>query len=236
MFYWFPSGSQSPINSNIASLSLIPILELNPHWRLIHRTCPISSQPPLHGTSLYTIVAIKMSKSSFLIAKQNTITDKSKVGFADCVAVTNNHHNHNSLFNTWQYYLVLSSLGQLLILTLNAAKQVVLQIFVEKLKRKTSFRVLSLSIINYIWAQSWFSLWFLFLIFIVPVQVNAAEQIVLGIWDFSLVGQAGEEEAEAQGLRSRRSWVTRCQLRLAPCGLLQMIWIPDKLLNLSFKV
>ena len=191
MFYWFPSGSQSPINSNIASLSLIPILELNPHWRLIHR--PISSQLTLHGTSLYTIVAIKMSKSSFLNAKQNTVTDLviTLKSVLPTVWLWQTIIIHNSLFNTWQYYLVLSSLGQLLILTLNAAKQVVLQIFVEKLKRKTSFRVLSLSIINYIWAQSWFSLWFLFLIFIVPVQVNAAEQIVLGIWDFSLVGQAG---------------------------------------------
>ena len=77
-------------------------------------------------------------------AKQNA-----EVGFADCVAVTNNHHNHNSLFNTWQYYLVLSSLGQLLILTLNAAKQVVLEMFVEKLKRKNIFQS-SLLIINYI--------------------------------------------------------------------------------------
>ena len=191
MFYWFPSGSQSPINSNIASLSLIPILELNPHWRLIHR--PISSQLTLHGKSLYTIVAIEMSKSSFLNAKQNTVTDLviTLKSVLPTVWLWQTIIIHNSLFNTWQYYLVLSSLGQLLILTLNAAKQVVLQIFVEKLKRKTSFRVLSLSIINYIWAQSWFSLWFLFLIFIVPVQVNAAEQIVLGIWDFSLVGQAG---------------------------------------------
>ena len=210
MFYWFPSGSQSPINSNIASLSLIPILELNPHWRLIHR--PISSQLPLHGTSLYTIVAIKMSKSSFLIAKQNTITDKSKVGFADCVAVTNNHHNHNSLFNTWQYYLVLSSLGQLLILTLNAAKQVVLQIFVEK----RSFRVLSLSII-YEHSHGFpfdFRSWFLLFLSRSMRQSRLSWEYETSAW----WAKQGEEEAEAQGLRSRRSWVTRCQLSLAACG------------------
>ena len=169
MFYWFPSGSQSPINSNIASLSLIPILELNPHWRLIHRTCPISSQLPLHGTSLYTIVAIKMSKSSFLNAKQNTVTDlvitlKSvlptvwlwqKIIIIHCLTLGNITSSSPPLASSWSWPSMRQS-------------RLSCKYLLKNLREKTSFRVLSSLSIIYEHSHGFpfdFCSWFLLFLF-----------------------------------------------------------------------
>ena len=82
-------------------------------------------------------------------------------------------------------------------------------------REKTSFRVLSLLSIIYEHSHGFpfdFCSWFLLFLFRSMRQSRLSWEYETSAW-WAKQG----EEAKAQGLRSRRSWVTRC-LRLAPCG------------------